>query len=57
MDKVSRNEIIGRIEYIMSYLLSKKHNADIKIHIKKEKITNGDNCTSDDISEEQILDR
>lgn len=40
MDKVSKNEIIGRIEYIMSYLLSKKYDADIKIHLKKEQITN-----------------
>lgn len=40
MDKVSKNETISRIEYIMSYLLSKKHNADIRIYIKKEKITN-----------------
>ena len=52
MDKVSKNELIERIEYIMSYLLSKKHNADIKIHIKKEKITNGNNDTSSDLSEE-----
>ena len=43
MDKVSKNEIIGRIEYIMSYLLSKKHSADIKIYLKKEQITNGNN--------------
>ena len=43
MDEVSRKEVIGRIEYIMSYLLSKKYNADVKIHMKKEIITNGDN--------------
>jgi hypothetical protein len=42
MDGVSKNEIIERIEYIMSYLLSKKHDADIKIYLKKEQITNGD---------------
>lgn len=52
MDKVSKNEIIGRIEYIMSYLLSKKHNADIKIHIKKEKITNGNNDQTGNLKEE-----
>ena len=56
MDKVSKNEIISRIEYIMSYLLSKKHNADIKIHIKKEKITNDNIDKAGDIDEEQILD-
>lgn len=42
MSEVSRNEIIGRIEYIMSYLLSKKYDADIKVYMKKEEITNGD---------------
>lgn len=42
MSKVSRNEIIERIEYIMSYLLSKKYDADIKVYMKKEEITNGD---------------
>ena len=41
MDSVSKNEIMNRIEYIMSYLLSKKHNADIKIYLKKDGITNG----------------
>ena len=51
MDSVSKNEIIGRIEYIMSHLLSKKYNADIKIHLKKEQITNGENTTGA-ISEE-----
>ena len=43
VDRVSKTEIIERVEYILSYLLSKKHNADIKITFKKEKITNG-NC-------------
>ena len=51
MDKVSRNEIRGRIEHIMSYLLSKKYDADIKIHLKKEKITNGDDNKSGNIRE------
>ena len=40
MDRVSKNEIIERIEYILSYLLSKKHNANIKIYLKKGQITN-----------------
>lgn len=57
MDNVSKNEIIERIEYILSYLLSKKHDADIKIYFKKEKITNGDSDKIGDIYEEQILDR
>lgn len=51
MDSVSKNEIIGRIEYIMSYLLSKKYDADIKIHLKKEKITNGNNNQTGTIRE------
>ena len=52
MNNVSKNEIMGRIEYIMSYLLSKKYDADIKIHLKKERITSGDsNQTSDFVKE------
>lgn len=47
MDSVSKNEITNRIEYIMSYLLSKKYNADIKIYLKKDVITNdNDNKSS-----------
>ena len=57
MDNVSKNEIIERIEYIMSYILSKKYDCDIKIYFKKEKITNGNNDSSRDFGEEQILDR
>lgn len=57
MDNVSKNEIIERIEHILSYLLSKKHNADIKIYFKKEKITNDDFDKGSDFREEQILDR
>jgi hypothetical protein len=56
VDTVSKNEIIERIEYILSYLLSRKHNADVKIYFKKEKITNGYSDTSGDIGKEQILD-
>lgn len=51
MNKVSRNEIIGRIEYIMSYLLSKKYDADIKVYMKKEEIANGDNDKAGSINE------
>lgn len=42
MDKVSRNELLTRIEDVLSYLLSKKYDANIKIHLKKEQITNDD---------------
>lgn len=51
MNKVHKNEIIGRIEYIMSYLLSKKYDADVKIHLKKEQITNDNISKTRDISE------
>lgn len=39
---MNRNDTIVRIEYILSYLLSRKHNADVKVYFKKEKETNGD---------------
>lgn len=51
MDKVSKNEIRSRIEYILSYLLSRKYDADIKIYLKKDEITNDDKCESKDIRE------
>ena len=51
MDKVSKNEIVGRIEYIMNYLLSKKYDCDIRIYLKKEKITNGNVDKTGDIKE------
>ena len=46
MDKVSKIELIEKIEDILSYLLSKKHDADIKIYFKKDGITNGNKCKS-----------
>lgn len=49
MNNVRKNEIIGRIEYIMSYLLSKKYDADIKVYMKKEEITNGNGDKTRDI--------
>lgn len=52
MDSVSKNEIMNRIEHIMGYLLSKKYNADVKIHLKKDGITNGDEDKSEDFREE-----
>jgi hypothetical protein len=50
VDRVSKTELIERVEYILSYLLSKKHNADVKIIFKKEKITNGNSDTSRNFS-------
>ena len=49
MNRVSKIEIIERIEYILGYLLSKKHNADIKIYFKKDEITNDNSDKSGDI--------
>lgn len=46
MDEVSKNALIEKIEYIMSYLMSKKHECEIKIYYKKDGITNGDNDKS-----------
>lgn len=43
VNRVSKIEIIERMEYIISYILSKKHDADIKIYFKKDGITNGNN--------------
>lgn len=51
VNRVSKTEIIERVEYILSYLLSKKHNADIKIIFKKEENTNGNSNTSRSINE------
>lgn len=56
MDNVSKNALIERIEDTLSYLLSKKYNADIKIYLKKEGITNGNKDTTSDLGEKQILD-
>ena len=52
MDRVSKKALIERIEYIMSYLLSKKYDCNIKIYYKKDEITNGNNSTSKNIAEE-----
>lgn len=52
MDRVSKNALIERIEYTLSYLLSNKHNADVKIYFKKVEITNDNVNTSRDITKE-----
>ena len=51
MDDVSKNALIERIEYITSYLLSRKYDRDIKIYFKKVEITNGNDDQSRTISE------
>ena len=35
MNDDEKNNVISRIEYIMSYLLSRKYDADIKIYFKR----------------------
>ena len=57
VDKVSKNRIIERIEYILGYLLSKKYDHNITIHFKKARTIDGHNGASGDIREEQVLDR
>lgn len=52
MDDVSKNEIVARMEYILSYLLSKRHNANIKITFKKENTTNGNGNKTGSITKE-----
>lgn len=57
MNEASKNELIERIEYILSYLLSRKYDREIKIYFKKVGATDGDSDTSKAIGEKQILDR
>ena len=40
-DVPDKYELATRIEYILSYLLSRKHNASVKIEFKKEKYIDG----------------
>lgn len=51
MDKVSKLELIKKIEDTLSYLLSRKYNADIKIYFKKDGITSDDEDTSNNFGE------
>ena len=57
MDEASKNYIIERIEYILSYLLSRKHDSDITISFKKVGENDGNNRKTDNIRKEQVLDR
>ena len=52
MSNVSKKELIERIEDVLSYILSKKYDCKVRIHMKKDEITNGDNNTSRDIGKE-----
>lgn len=55
---MSRQDIISKIEEILSDILSAKHDAKITIKFVKsrEKNQNGDSNTSKNIRKEQILD-
>lgn len=48
MDNGSKYELVTRIEYILNYLLSRKHNMNVKIEFKKEQYLDGNiNSTRD----------
>lgn len=50
MDNHSKYQLVTRIEYILNYLLSQKHNATVKIEFEKEKYLNGDTNKTGNIS-------
>ena len=51
MDKVSRNALIERIEDVLSYILSKKYDCNVKIYLKKDEITDVNIDKTRDIKE------
>jgi hypothetical protein len=51
MDDVSKLELIYKIEDILSYLLSRRYDANVKIYFKKDGITNVNDNTTCDIRE------
>ena len=57
MSNVSKSEIIERMEDVLSYILSRKYNCKIQIHLKKGEITNGDINKTGNIREKQISHR
>ena len=50
MDNQSKYELVTRIEYILNYLLSRKHNMNVKIEFEKEKYLNGNTNKTGDIT-------
>ena len=52
MDNRSKYELITRIEYILNYLLSRKHNMNVKIEFEKEKYLDGNTNTTGDFKKE-----
>lgn len=55
MDEVSKNRTIERIEHILSYLLSRKYDRDIKIYFKKDGVKGGNGNKAGNIGEKQVL--
>ena len=51
MSNVSKNDIIEKIEDVLSYILSKKYNCKLQIHLKKDEITNDNIIKSATITE------
>lgn len=52
MDNQTKYEIVTRIEYILNYLLSRKHNMNVKIEFEKEKYLNGNTNKSGNFEKE-----
>ena len=50
MNNDSKYELLTKIEYILSYLLSKQHGVNVKISFKKENDVNGNTDKTGDIS-------
>lgn len=57
MNEEQKNTIIERIEDVLSYLLSRKYDCDIKIHFKRMENSYGNGNKTGSIGEKQILDR
>ena len=53
---MSKRDLVCNIENILSYLLSRKHEVDVKIVFKKEQYEDEHINTSRDIGKEQTLD-
>lgn len=51
-DVPNKYELATRIEYILNYLLSRKHNASVKITFKKEKYIDGNKNQTRGITKE-----
>lgn len=52
MDNRAKYELVTRIEYILNYLLSRKHNMNVKIEFEKEKYLDGNVNKTGDFTKE-----